>query len=318
MVDVNTSTVDFYTAMPDLLRSIKYNLMRYATENGGVLSKVNSWNIGYVFPETVYPAIAVFPISKTFVSTKSDGSMSVEYRVSIDIHSAGKLKLVDSKAYTVEAAGAIQKAIKKSIRMIDKAGVSHSFETVVENQIFHESEDAQKRGLKSTASVLVVCRALHEMNADRIVERTIQEQDFDGFIDTLADLVKAEASIRNYGVKHWSTKIGEPALAYPAVAILPGNEDVGEERTNQIVILERPIQVYATTYGIPAWPALRKNIILGDNLVTILEMYQMVSGYAQEFAISNIDYHPDESGMMFSSVINVTYRSRSTLQTRYA
>ena len=310
---------NLYTSTTDVMKAVKDVFLDYRTDtNALVFPRIKTWNLGFMFPQTIYPAITVFPMSKTFLPMASDGTCTVEYRFSVDIFSATFKKLEDSKAFTINAGDDVKNVLKKSFQLCDKDGVQNAFSVGIENQTFYEAPDDRKRGLMSKASVQIVCRAFHEMNLDRVgADRSILETDFDTFLETIITELQADSAINKDGVRQWVLKTSAPLTQFPAVAILPGNEIVHEVLSNNRAILERPVQFHVITRGIPKWTAIKQNIQLADRLLNAIELYHRVSGQSQEYRTDVIDYQASEGGMVFSSMISSNYRSRTTLTPTY-
>lgn len=81
--------------------------------------------------------------------------------------------------------------------------------------------------------------------------------------------------------------------------------------------MDRPLQFHVISRGVPKTQLLKENILLADQLVSVIEKYYMVGGYATEGRISQIEYTTEEEGFVFSSVIDADYMSKITFQIEY-
>lgn len=307
----------FYTDTVALAKAFKLALRQYAkTSAGQKLEKIKSWNLGFVFPETVHPALTIFPLSKTFLPLRSGGLQAVEYRYSVDVYQK-HVKADIAKAFCFDIIDGVKKATKRSIQMVAKNGEAQTYATAVEQQTIFESK-ALTRGFLSTASLVVKLTAYHQMNINKVRESTILDVDYDTFFDSVVDYVKRESVAEDFGVKSWAVKTPKTIKRTPAVFILPGNEYVREEHTNKYVDLVRPITLHIVSRGYPKFSVVEQNMRLADNLVTAIEKNYMLGGRAQECTIQSIVYEsPRQDGFNFSATIDVEYISRSKFATEY-
>lgn len=309
---------NFYTDMWSLMRSVKYNMISYsAIKECDILTKIKSWPIGYVFSDTVLPAITIFPVSKTFSGEYSGSKEIVEYRFYIYIYSPKRMNMRLAKEFSLRASDDVKKCIKKNIRMIGKDTVYNCFSTIIENEDILEVANSDREGFSSKAVLQVMCRAYHEISTDRIYYSTIQESDYNTFFNKVANLIHGD--IKD-SVGSWVSKVTEMdiRLKSPSVAFLPGNEYLDERRSNQYMTIVRPVAVSVLTTAYPRTEVVKRNINIADEIVSALEKYYMVEGHAQKCSIISIDYSsPFEYGFTFTSTINASYESRNRYEINY-
>lgn len=311
--------IDYYTDTWSVMSSLKKVMMKHAENKTDTkaLHVVKSWNLGFVFPETIRPAVSVFPLSKVFLGMDGQRRETVEYRFSIDIHSAQYSDLEKAKQFVLDCMNDIQQGIKKYLHLKGKNQFLNAFSVTVENQIIYEGQDSRDRGLSSTASIQVLVRAYHEVNSNRIRVAKYKETDYNNFFNEVVSHIKKGCQEENVDVKLWVTKVSKPITRFPAVAILPGNEAILEQRSNLVAVMDRPLQFHVISRGVPKTQLLKENILLADQLVSVIEKYYMVGGYATEGRISQIEYTTEEEGFVFSSVIDADYMSKITFQIEY-
>jgi hypothetical protein len=311
---------DYYTDIVSLMQAIKYNLMNYANSGPDIkISKNKSWPIGFVFPETVMPAITIFPLSKVFNGRRSGGKQITEFRISVDIYSSRHRYLEDSKKYCLDVTNDVRNALKKYLHLPGKDGFKTSFKTEIMNQDFNEDDSGQNRDFRSKCSIEVKCLGYHQMNTERVRTEALQESDYNTFFDNVVRLVKQEATEQSFAIKNnkWITKIYKTSTYKDYILILPDNELITEDSSNNVVTVERPIRFYVVSKGYPKIQILKNNMRLADKMVTYIEKYFSVDGMAEDCIIDSIDYVSSDDNLTFTSVINVTYYCRKTFEKKY-
>jgi hypothetical protein len=298
-----------------LMRALKKALIDYARQNSSrALRRIKSWPIGFVFPESVLPALTIFPLSKTFLARLSDGTQWVSYRLSIDVYSAKHTDLNTAKSFCLDIVDDVKQVAKYDLQLYAADNTLQSFATRIDSEDIYETVDGRSKGFNSSASLEVSITSYHQM-ADHTYCPKIVDAGYNEFFDRLLTLVEQDAQY--IGAKDWIVKTAKTKILYPAITILPQNEHVVEERSNGYAVLARPMIFQVVSRGYPKAALIRENLAIADRLVSVLEANYMVDGMAQEFALNSIEYAPYEGGMLFASTINVEYRSRVKLETNY-
>lgn len=308
---------DLYTNTWEIMKAIKFNLRKYLEVKGNLkgFPKIKSWQLGYIFPDNVYPALSIFPVSKTFLGKRGGGDETVEYVMSIDVVSNRRVDQDDAKRFCIDTNDEIKEAIKYSIKMIGKDGIQNSFSTEIDSQIIFEPIAGASQGFSSSSSTLVTFRAYHTMNTNRIRVNDIVISDYNTFFTKLFSFVKKDMTV---DVRQWDKLTGKRVLRTPAIIMLPGNESLLEERSNQFALLSRPVTFHVLLTGLPKVKLVKENVFLTDKLVEAIEKNYMVGGQAQEMNMTTIDYgNINEAGFSFVSTIEVDYVSRGSYETVY-
>jgi hypothetical protein len=309
-------TEDYYTSVYELLKALKANIQDYITDpDSSVLSQIATWNLGYVFPNTVFPAIAIFPISKSFSGGLSDGTSYADYRITIDIYSKRLPNLSDAKDFCLNCVEEISRAIKKQIHLPND-GKLHCIKTEIVSQTTREYINSEERNFQSSASILVSCKSYHQLNPDTLYPGTVVESSYREFLDRLQELLKADCP---YTGIDWVYKTNRPTSSALSVISLPGDEELRESRTNGYGIVSRPVTLCVVSRGFPKIDILRSNLLLADNLVSIIERNRMVEGLAQECTVSSIGFveGQEDAGFCFASTIQCDFLSRQEFPIKY-
>lgn len=312
-------TYTYTTNMWDVLNAVKKNLMDYSrSSNSSTLHKVRSWCIGFVFSNMVFPVISVFPVSKTFVPTYSGGLCTVEYKVSIDIYSERSDNIETAKEFCMKAINEIKMGIKKYLQMPDRTGFRNGFSTTIEEETLFEDISKEANSFYSKASVIIVIKAYHQFNEDKVGCTTIYDTDYNDFVDKVEYYVRSSLTADLHKVRSWNKKVYNNLSVTPAVVILPGNEQILETLTNRYARVTRPINFNVLSKGFPSKALIKSNILLADEVVKAIEENYLIGGYAQECALNAIDYLslPD-AGFNFISTISVDYVSRRKFDIKY-
>lgn len=293
-----------------LMNSIQFNLRKFASSAVALeIKTTKTFKTGFVFSETLRPAITVFPLGVRFLGRRDGGIQILEYEFSIDIYSAPEVKLEDAKAWCLRVVDDVKECLRGSIHLVDEGGAQNSFATEILEQSVTEGLGTTDRGFRSVASVRVVCRAFHTMNSNRVLVDARQATDFDSFLEAVSGYLQAEATLQNE-VGAWVTKVAVPVVKYPAVYILPENEVLNDVFSGRADMLERPVVFSVVSVGQPQGEAVWDNIVLVDKVVAAIEKYYRVGGYADDCQIDSIgyDYAVDGNAFQFISSIRVRYK----------
>ena len=318
------------TNVYDLMQAIKYNLKQFCDDDPGravgsgeiisdmlMKSKV-SWKTGFVFPDTVLPAVTVFPISKIFHPRKADGWQYVEYRFTIDVFSKRRVDYREAKQFCLEAMDDVVQCVKSRVKMIDANGYAHCFSTKILGTSIYEPTSPADRGFQSKASVQISCMAWHRMNPNRVFPSAgVIDKGYEIFFDHVIDLVGGTARSEGVVAREWINRVIRPIKRYPAVLTMPEDQSVLEIRSNETVDLERPVRFQVVSRGVPKIDLLEKNMDIADDLVDIIEEKYALGGYAEDCEIRSIEYLPVKGGLVYISIILVTYKSKLAISTVY-
>lgn len=308
------------TNIYDLMQAIKYNLKQFCGPTGSseMLKKDKvSWKTGFVFPDTVFPAVTVFPISKIFHPRKADGWQYVEYRFTIDIYSKRRVDYREAKQFCLEAMDDVVNCVKGRIKMIDATGYAHCFSTKILGTSIYEPTSPADKGFQTKASVMISCMAWHRMNPDRVFPNGVIDKGYEVFFDQVVSLVGGQARTDGVVAREWIDRVIRPIKRYPAVLTMPEDQSVLEIRSNETVDIERPIRFQIVSRGIPKMDLIEKNIDIADDLVDIIEEKYALDGYAEDCEIRSIEYNPVEGGLVYISTILVTYKSKLAISAVY-
>lgn len=308
----------------DLMAAIKYNLMVFSDKAAPVVpgrdysdilrkDKI-SWKTGFIFMDTVLPAVTVFPLSKIFHPRRGGGWQYVEYRYTIDIYSKRRADLYEAKRFCLEAVDDVVDLVKSRQRMIDANGYAHCFRTRILGTRIFEPRKPADRGFVCKASVNISCTSWHRMNQDRVFPDTATETGYEVFFDTVVSTIGGQARSDGVKAKQWIDRLIQPIKFFPAVIIMPEDESMLEIFSNETAMLERPVRFQVVSRGIPKIDILEHNMDIADDLVDIVEEFYALGGYAEDCEIKSIEYFPEEGGLVYSSVIDVVYRSKKVYE----
>ena len=284
---------DYITDTWSLMQAVKQNLKDYRKYTGVLrLSRGEiNFGLGFILPKTVFPAITVFPMSKTFGLRRSGGRSIIEYRLSVDIYSPRKKNIEDAKDWVLDAVEDVKKCLIGSNMIM--AGKKHCFDTAITGiNIAEQASGSSGNTFQSIGSVQVSCSAYHYMAADRNSDFGQAEIGTKAFQNKVLHLVKANTP-NSHKVKDWIGKVAKTTLTNktPVCMVLPGDEWVQEEEyAGRTDLLVRPIYFNVISNAFPKVDMVRENIALADNIVTGVERAYRVGGYARNAVIRSITY----------------------------
>lgn len=301
-----------YTDTYSLMLAIRVTLRKHlAFDTTNTFKKVKSWNLGFIFPETILPSITVFPVSKTFLPKRSGGVQPVQYRYSVDIYSRKHRYLHEAKQFCLDASEAVIEALMSNRKMRDKAGTAHCYNVVIEDVSVLEGKDDQDRNLLSKVSIEVMCEALHQMNESRETQGHVSYATSDEFHDLVFEQVKSGV-VSPSRIKGWQHKISKRVAKFPTVLILPQSEVIDSEYTNHNDLVARSYAFHVLHRGYPKKELLRDNIQISDMLVNSIEKKYMLGGKCLSSTVNSVQYNYGDidSEFNFYSSVLVDYFTR--------
>lgn len=302
---------NYITDTYSLMNAIKHNLRKYtAFDPKNNFKFIKSWNLGFVLPETILPAVTVFPLSKTFLPKRAGGKQPVDYKFLIDVYSKKYRYQTDAKKYSLEMSEGIQDVIKGSLKMVDADGQPTCYNTFLDLINTSEDKDDSNRMFVSKTSLEITCRAFHQMYEGRNhVDGDYKYVNFDEFLEKVLDTTQ-KGFEKPQKIDTWIHKTMKTIFKFPSIAILPGNEIQDDNiYSNHRNYLVRPVAFYIFYKGYPKKELLKDNIDVADELVKAIEKNYRVDGHAISSDIKSIDYNFGEidNEFRFNSVVNVEY-----------